>query len=138
MLSPLTCYSTLKKADGSKKTYYYSPFEKEFPLLIKENLRKKHKLIFGMDDGFEFSISPYHVSPRDQKIIIYNRTSNDNGTVIKAWMGFYEITGSPGALKLAYDVGLGAKNPQGFGCWEVTSVECRGEHPGYIFRLYIR
>jgi len=41
MLSPLTIYSTLKKSDGRKKTYYYSPFEKEFNTLITQNLRKK-------------------------------------------------------------------------------------------------
>ncbi|RLC36136.1 CRISPR-associated endoribonuclease Cas6, partial [candidate division Kazan bacterium] len=123
MLSPITCYSTLKKADGSKKTYYYSPFEQEFPLFIKENLRKKFQLIYGRDNDFEFNISPYRVSARDEKIIIYNRSSTDRGTVIKAWMGFYEISGSPRVLKLAYDVGLGVKNPQGFGCWEATSVE---------------
>jgi len=74
MLSPITCYSTLKKADGRKKTYYYSPFEQEFPLFIKENLRKKFKLIYGSDNCFEFNISPYRVSARDEKIIIYNRT----------------------------------------------------------------
>ncbi|RKY38297.1 MAG: CRISPR-associated endoribonuclease Cas6 [Candidatus Omnitrophota bacterium] len=121
MLSPVTCYSTLKKADGRKKTYYYSPFEQEFPLFIKENLRKKFKLIYGSDNCFEFNISPYRVSARDEKIIIYNRNNKDKGTVIKGWMGLYEISGSKKALELAYDVGLGAKNSQGFGCWEAIN-----------------
>lgn len=118
MLSPLTCYSTLKKGDGSRKTYYYSPFEEEFSVLIKENLRKKYKVVFGNTNGFDFSIKPRRVLPQDQKIIIYNRNRTNKGTVIKAWMGFYELSGSKKALELAYDVGLGAKNSQGFGCWE--------------------
>ena len=43
MLSPMTIYSTLKKADGKKKTYYYTPYEKEFSDLISENVWKKFK-----------------------------------------------------------------------------------------------
>ncbi|AMM41229.1 CRISPR-associated protein Cas6 [Candidatus Desulfofervidus auxilii] len=114
MLSPITIRSTLYGADGSKKSYYYSPFEKEFCRLIKENLRKKYKIVFNKNLGhdFEFSIKPQKVPPSCEKIIIYK------GTVIKAWMGIYEIKGNPEVIALSYDTGLGAKNSQGFGCWE--------------------
>ena len=114
MLSPVTIRSTLYGADGSKKSYYYSPFEKEFCRLIKENLRKKYKIVFNKNLGhdFEFSIKPQKVPPSSEKIIIYK------GTVIKAWMGIYEIKGNPEVIVLSYDTGLGAKNSQGFGCWE--------------------
>ncbi|CAD7772915.1 MAG: CRISPR associated protein Cas6 [Candidatus Methanoperedenaceae archaeon GB37] len=114
MLSPVTIRSTLYGADGSKKSYYYSPFEKEFCRLIKENLRKKYKIVFNKNLGhdFEFSIKPQKVPPSCEKIIIYK------GTVIKAWMGIYEIKGNPEVIVLSYDTGLGAKNSQGFGCWE--------------------
>ena len=114
MLSPVTIRSTLYGADGSKKSYYYSPFEKEFCRLIKENLRKKYKIVFNKNLGhdFEFSIKPQKVPPSCEKIIIYK------GTVIKAWMGIYEIKGNPEVIALSYDTGLGAKNSQGFGCWE--------------------
>ena len=114
MLSPITIRSTLYGADGSKKSYYYSPFEKEFCRLIKENLRKKYKIVFNKNLGhdFEFSIKPQKVPPSSEKIIIYK------GTVIKAWMGIYEIKGNPEVIALSYDTGLGAKNSQGFGCWE--------------------
>jgi len=114
MLSPVTIRSTLYGADGSKKSYYYSPFEKEFCRLIKENLRKKYKIVFNKNLGhdFEFSIKPQKVPPSSEKIIIYK------GTVIKAWMGIYEIKGNPEVIALSYDTGLGAKNSQGFGCWE--------------------
>ncbi len=114
MLSPVTIRSTLYGADGSKKSYYYSPFEKEFCRLIKENLRKKYKIVFNKNLGhdFEFSIKPQKVPPSCERIIIYK------GTVIKAWMGIYEIKGNPEVIALSYDTGLGAKNSQGFGCWE--------------------
>ncbi|MFN7181678.1 MAG: CRISPR-associated endoribonuclease Cas6 [Planctomycetota bacterium] len=41
MLSPITIYSTLTKRDGSKKTYYYNPFENEFGQLIRDSGVKK-------------------------------------------------------------------------------------------------
>lgn len=117
MLSPVTVYSTLEKSDGSKKTYYYSPFEGEFNTLIQENLRKKYQAAYGKEP-FErdFNIIPYKVRPWDEKIVIYNKKPKP--TIIKAWMGIYKIAGSPQIVELAYDSGIGSKNSQGFGCWE--------------------
>jgi len=118
MLSPLTIYSTLKKSDGKKKTYYYSPFEKEFNTLIIQNLRKKYKLVYQKErDDFLFQIEPWRVKPRDEKVILFK------DTVIKGWMGIYKLKSHPEILKLAYDTGLGSKNSQGFGMWEV--VDCK-------------
>lgn len=117
MLSPVTVRSTLYGANGSKKTYYYSPFEKEFCKLIRENLRKKYKVVFEKDlsHDFEFSIEPKRVPPSCEKVIIYK------GTVIKAWMGIYKLKGGPEIINLSYDTGLGSKNSQGFGCWETSN-----------------
>lgn len=115
MLSPMTIYSTLSKSDGTKKTYYYSPFEQEFNMLLKENLKKKYKLIYGyLPKKFDFKITPLRVRPTDEKIIIYKNT------VIKAWMGIYKLQGTKRILELAYDCGLGCKNSQGFGCFDVV------------------
>lgn len=119
MLSPMTVYSTLSKLDGRKKTYYYSPFEREFSELIEKNLRKKHRAYFGKDSDGDFTIKPSKVSRRDEKIIIYK------GTVVKGWMGFYELSGSSELLKLAYDAGIGSKNSQGFGCFELLETEAK-------------
>lgn len=120
MLSPITVYSTLKKSDGSKKTYYYSPFEEEFNRLIKENLRKKYQASFGEKiDIFDFNIQPYKVKPSDEKVIIYRKTDQQKPTVIKAWMGLYKLKGEPKIIELSYDCGLGSKNSLGFGCWEI-------------------
>lgn len=115
MLSPVTIYSTLQKADGSSKTYYYSPFESEFSLLLEANLKKKASILLENDkvDEYSFSIEPTRVKNRDQKILTYKNF------VIKAWMGEYKIKGSPKLHRIAYDSGLGGKNSQGFGCFEV-------------------
>ena len=111
MLSPITVYSTLKKSNGDKKTYYYTPWEKEFSDLIKENLEKKYNLIHGEKfRSKKFEISPLRVNNRDLKVIKFKNT------IIKGWMGLYRIKGEPELLKVGYDCGLGAKNSQGFGC----------------------
>ncbi|HOK23765.1 MAG TPA: CRISPR-associated endoribonuclease Cas6 [Candidatus Hydrothermia bacterium] len=114
MLSPVTVYSTLTRADGGKKTYYYNPKEEEFSVLIRENIIKKYKALYEKDPGgTEFHIEPLKVLKKDEKIITYK------GFVIKGWMGTYKISGTPELLKIAYEAGIGAKNSQGFGCFEV-------------------
>ena len=40
-LTPIEVHSTLLKFDGTKKTYYYSPAEKDFSDMINANLKKK-------------------------------------------------------------------------------------------------
>lgn len=114
MLSPLTIYSTLYKKD-KKKTYYYSPFEKEFETLIEENLRKKYEAFYKRCPKFNFKIKPIIVDKNSEKIINYK------GTIIKGWLGCYKIESLPEIIKFAYDVGLGSKNSQGFGMFEICS-----------------
>lgn len=111
MLSPITVYSTFQGPAG-KKTYYYHPDEKEFELLINENLIKKSELINGLSSGNNnISIKP--ISNNKMRVIKYK------GFVIKAWDGIYELSGSPELKKISYQTGLGAKNSMGFGMWEL-------------------
>jgi CRISPR-associated endoribonuclease Cas6 len=117
MLSPVTIYSTLSKADGSKKTYYYSPFEEEFSFLLKKNILKKYHAAYGRAPcSDDFRIEPLRVRRHDEKIVVYK------GFIIKGWMGHYRLSGNPELLKLAYEAGLGGKNPQGFGCFELLEA----------------
>ncbi len=62
-LSPITVYSTLNTSDGRKKTYYYSPFEREFEELVIKNLQTKLRIWQGKT-VFEGSIKPYKVSSK--------------------------------------------------------------------------
>ncbi|MEO0181726.1 MAG: CRISPR-associated endoribonuclease Cas6 [candidate division WOR-3 bacterium] len=114
-ISPITVYSTLYDAEGRKKTYYYSPFEKEFGRLISENLLKKYAALNGkqVPEDWDVVLKPLRVSARDEKVLTFK------GTVIKAWNGLYELSGPPELLKIALDAGLGSKNSQGFGMVEV-------------------
>ncbi len=114
MLSPVTIYSTLSHPDGRKKTYYYSPFESEFSRLVSENTRKKFKAYYRSDPPGDIELAPLKVNPGNQKIASYK------GTIIKGWTGIYELSGNRELMKMAYDAGLGGKNSQGFGCFEVV------------------
>ncbi|MCM8792704.1 MAG: CRISPR-associated endoribonuclease Cas6 [Candidatus Omnitrophica bacterium] len=121
MLSPITIYSTLNKADGTKKTYYYSPFEEDFNRLIKENLKKKYFAVFNEElKKIDFKITPYKVSSSDEKVILYKKSDakQTKPTVIKGWMGLYRLEADPKSAELSYNCGLGAKNSLGFGMWE--------------------
>lgn len=116
MLSSVTMYSTLEARNGSKKTYYYSPGEKEFGELISNNLVNKAKAFYREDwSQRAFNIEPVgSIDGRNQKIIIYK------SFVIKGWMGNFLISGDPLMIKLAYEAGIGGKNSQGFGMFSVS------------------
>jgi CRISPR-associated endoribonuclease Cas6 len=114
MLSPAVVYSTLKKGDGGKKTYYYSPFEKEFSELVRKNILKKYTAYYKKKPADDrFNIKPYRVSEKKNLITTFYKK-----TVIKGWTGIYELEGSPELLEFSYCTGIGSKNSQGFGMWE--------------------
>jgi CRISPR-associated endoribonuclease Cas6 len=117
-LSPITVYSTLSHPDGRKKTYYYSPQEKEWSEMLRDNLVRKAKALGWEDDAekalADASFKPFRVNNKDQKILSYK------GFVMKAWTGVYELGNLPATyFWLAYDVGVGSKNAQGMGMIEM-------------------
>ncbi|RLF28558.1 MAG: CRISPR-associated endoribonuclease Cas6 [Thermoplasmata archaeon] len=112
MLSPAVVYSTLFTKDGRKKTYYYSPDENEFVELVDKNLRKKYEAFYGKKPVARKLQVETLVKPREH-IITYR------GTVIRGYMGKLRLNGNKKLLKLAYDSGIGSKNSQGFGMFEV-------------------
>ncbi|MFW6129843.1 MAG: CRISPR-associated endoribonuclease Cas6 [Atribacterota bacterium] len=114
LLTPITVYSTLMKADGSKKTYFYKPYEKEFEELIRNNIYKKYKAYYKkLPSENNFQLEYISRNPKDRIGIKYKNF------YIEGWRGKYRINSSPELIKFAYDAGLGAKNSQGFGMFEV-------------------
>jgi len=118
-ISPITTYSTLKTAEGKKKTYYYAPFEADWEKQLLANLRRKAQALgwgearlVGLEEAH---IRPARVDKRNLRIMRYR------DTVIKAWTGIYELDLPEPFFLLAYDAGLGSKNPQGFGMVEVIT-----------------
>ncbi len=116
MLAPLTIYSTFEDGNGNKKTHYYAPGEINFSELIEINAIKKFSIIQTdlKYDNLQLNVKPVKVSPeRNLKVIRFKNTA------IEGWTGIYELSGSRELITVTYEAGLGGKNPEGFGMWEV-------------------
>lgn len=109
-LSPITVYSTLLTQDGRRKTYYYSPYEEEFSKLVSENLRKKFYILTKRNIKSNLDVIPLNVR---ECVVMFK------DTIIRGWHGKFIIKGSTSLIKTAYETGLGAKNSEGFGMFEV-------------------
>ncbi len=116
-LSPITTYSTFTKPDGKKLTHYYNPQEKDWSEMLVSNLARKANALDWQDQAIEALkdayIKPLNIRDKDKKIVKYKKH------VIQAWMGLYIVNLPQAFFELAYDVGLGSKNAQGFGMVEV-------------------
>jgi len=113
MLSPMTLYSS-----ENGKYFYYNPSDIVFSDYIKSNLLNKYAAYTknGNSNELAFGIKPLFndfKSKRNKAIIDYDNF------IIEAYRGLYEIWGSIELIQFAYDVGLGGKNAQGLGLWEV-------------------
>ena len=110
MLSPLCVYSTNSE---SKKTYFYQPNEQVFFKQVNANFQRKYKAYTGVEPVTDIQISPIKVSARDKYVTSYK------GFYISGWLGEYELCGEAKYLDFLYQTGLGSKNAQGFGLFEV-------------------
>lgn len=114
MLSPVVAYNTVKKGISSH-TVYFSPWDEWFSELIRMNLERKYQLIYGQKlEGSDIRIET--LGPKDDR---YCKVLQYKDTVIKGWNGIYRLRGDRRLIKVAYEAGLGSKNSQGFGCFEV-------------------
>lgn len=101
-LAPIAVYRTL-----GGTTQYYNPWNREFALLISENLSRKAGAL-GLEGG-RVAVRPLGVKPAHKRLERYQ------GTWVEGWMGRYRLEGPPTLLRLALLAGLGSKNSQGFG-----------------------
>ncbi|MFY9413867.1 MAG: CRISPR-associated endoribonuclease Cas6 [Tepidanaerobacteraceae bacterium] len=111
-LSPIVVYSTLLRPNGRKYTCYFEPGEKDFDVIMDNNLRNKYKAFHQTEPPAE------HVSIRPLKqpklsIIDYKNF------IIKGYSGTFILSGPAPLLQTAVECGLGSKNSQGFGCVRV-------------------
>ncbi|MCK4524741.1 CRISPR-associated endoribonuclease Cas6 [candidate division WOR-3 bacterium] len=116
-ITPIEVHSTLKKEDGKKVTYYYSPFENDYNELINSNLIKKWEALYRKKCKYKIVIKPLFSGNNNERIVYFGTSANK--TLIKGWKGRFELTGKPEFLQFAYNAGLGSRNSQGFGMIEV-------------------
>jgi CRISPR-associated endoribonuclease Cas6 len=114
MISPITIYSTYDSHDGRKITQFFDPDDAVFPHLIADNMRKKFEAYYERPAPGELSIRPLQVGKRDKIVTSFK------GFMITGWNGIYELRGDPEMLQFAYAVGIGGRNSQGFGMFELV------------------
>lgn len=110
MCSPVCVYET----DDFKHTYYLTPNESRFYDLIEDNFRRKYTATYGSLPNEEFYVELERFSERDKYFTKYK------DFYIEAWKGYYILSGAPGYLTFLYNTGIGSKNSQGFGMYEIV------------------
>ena len=127
MSSPVTVYQTVlreKDKTGEKKkwTDYFAPWDPAFSCLLADNAERKWKAYSNTVLPGRLEVSPLDVDPvRDRVVAKYRKIENgkENTTSITAWKGTYRLSGPPQLLDFLYHTGLGAKNSDGFGLFDV-------------------
>ena len=69
----------------------------------------------ALTEADNITITPVRLTPADKYITIYKNT------IIEAYRGIYVLSGRPEFLDFLYNVGLGSKNSQGFGLFDVIN-----------------
>lgn len=110
-VSPITIHSTVELPDGRKRTYYYEPNEREFSEMIRQNLIRKYKAVYGnLPSDTSFQIISLQNQNYKQVSIYYKNF------LIKGWRGRFLLKGSKELMKIALLTGIGARNGIGCGC----------------------
>lgn len=110
MKTPITVYSTDKQ---SGSTYYYTPDEEMFYEQINDNFFRKYYAYYGVMPVSEIHLEPVHIREKDKFVTRYKQN------YITGWYGTYRLSGHRKYLDFLYQVGLGGKNSQGFGMFQL-------------------
>lgn len=130
MLSPITARRTFavgEEEDGDwskrelgreEKTRYFSPLDVEFSPLVRRNLLKKYAAFYGREaEETALELKPILFSERHNFHLV-----NYKGFIVKGYSGVYEARGAGELLRFAWDCGLGERNSQGFGMFDVWNA----------------
>ncbi len=113
MQAPLCLSKTIY--NGEKKfTQYATPLDSDFSAQMNQNFVRKYRAAYHCEPPCDIKIEAERVSSKDKYV-----TKFKNQIYITAWRGVYRLQGSPAALTFLYDTGLGARNAQGFGMFDL-------------------
>ena len=113
MKSPMTVYST----DGdSGKTYYFSPDQMAFYEMVQDNFFRKYQAYYGIAPESQIWMEPCGEKTPKKLVTRYKEG------YVTAWYGTYRLAGERKYLDFLYQAGIGAKNSQGFGMFEILCL----------------
>lgn len=110
MIAPICAHKT---DENTNHTRYFNPNEIEFYQYVEKNFVRKYKAYYGIEPDGGISFSKIKVDTRDKYVTKYK------DFVIEGYRGQYRLTGDDKYLDYLYQVGLGEKNSQGFGMFEI-------------------
>ena len=108
-LAPITVYLTTPEG----RTEPFSPEDPRFAQAVAVNACRKWQSWTGDSTPPAFSFRVRQDTPYRKEVTTYQ------GTYITGWSGLFTLEGPPAMLDLLYNTGLGAKNAQGFGMFEI-------------------
>jgi CRISPR-associated endoribonuclease Cas6 len=117
-ISPITVQSTVEK-NGKKETISYSPNEDRFIEKLKKNLIKKSQIVYGEN----FSEEDIHISIDDEYRRGKGKVIAFKDTMIKCYQVPVTLNCDERIMRVAYDCGVGEKNPAGFGCLDIARIK---------------
>lgn len=110
MVTPVCVYSTDSE---TKKTYFYDPSEPEFGNMVNENFIRKYTACYGVEPKSDVLIEPVRITRKDKFV------TNYKGFYVSGWLGIYRLYGERKYLDFLYQTGLGSRNAQGFGMFNI-------------------
>ncbi len=112
MNSPVVVYATDPE---TKKTIYYSPDHwDEFAMRIRDNFRRKYMAQAGEMPASDIEIIDSGTSHKKY-------VTKYKNFYITGWQGDFILRGATEYLQFLYDTGLGSKNSQGFGLFNLIT-----------------
>ncbi len=105
--SPVTVHRT----DPDRKTVYFDPFQEEFYRAVETNFQTKQNAL-GCPCPGKFDLRPVEKT-------IHRQTTLFKGTYITSYTGTFDLSGDPQTIAVLYYCGLGARNSQGFGMFDI-------------------
>ena len=108
MISPIIAP---KKLENGKKAYL-NPMNNEFVPYLKNNFAHKYYNYYN-NHADNIEIEYTNVTSKDKCVTSFKNI------FVTGWYGTYYLEGKPEYLTFLYNVGLGSKNSQGFGLFEV-------------------
>ena len=113
-LSPIVM-SAARERDGKEVMHYCLPDDSELPLLIRQNLIRKHQAIYGRapaNDALTFRYDAAYIQRKQGRV---TRLVDYKGIKIRGVLCPFTVAGSPSLIQVGYECGFGDKNSIGFG-----------------------
>lgn len=103
------------KKNEDNKTIYLSPRDLSFEESVNNNFRKKYFAYYNVEPSSDIEIVSTELSHSDKVVTTLK------GIYIVGWKGKYILNGSTDYLTFLYNSGIGTKNSQGFGLFEIAN-----------------